>query len=172
MKKCFLGSNLKFKGKTLSGFLIFFPVCVFFFDRTVYDRVPHLAPYQRTMLTYTVSTIWHGFYPGYYLTFLNAILIIVATRTVSKHKWMFINLVARGCHLPKPDVLRQRNETFKALGTRLVACSIFRSCLLSVIRWLVVRVNNGTLRLLTKKVTISPGPSLPLSLAARLFHDH
>lgn len=96
MKKCSLGSNLKFKGKTLSGFLIFFPVCVFFFYRTVYDRVPHLAPYQRTMLTYTVSTIWHGFYPGYYLTFLNAVLIIVATRTVSKHKWMLINLVTRG----------------------------------------------------------------------------
>lgn len=52
--------------------------------RTVYDRVPHLAPYQRTMLTYTISTIWHGFYPGYYLTFLNAILIIVATRTVRR----------------------------------------------------------------------------------------
>lgn len=124
------------------------------------------------MLTYTVSTIWHGFYPGYYLTFLNAILIIAATRAVSKHKWMCINLVTRDCHLPKPDVLRQRDETFKALGTRLVACSIFRSCLLSVIRWLVVRVNNRTLRFLTKKVTISPGPSLPLSLAAGLFHDH
>jgi len=58
--------------------------------RTVYDRVPHLAPYQRTMLTYTVSTIWHGFYPGYYLTFLNAILIIVATRTVRRtYGYMF-----------------------------------------------------------------------------------
>lgn len=124
------------------------------------------------MLTYTVSTIWHGFYPGYYLTFLNAILIIVATRTVSKHTWMFISLVTRDCHLPKPDRTRQRDETVKALGTRLVACSICRSCLLSVIRWLVVRVNNGTLRLLTKKVTISPGPPLPLSLATGLFHDH
>ncbi|XP_073250221.1 lysophospholipid acyltransferase 1-like isoform X1 [Porites lutea] len=50
--------------------------------RTVYDRVPHLPPYQRTLVTYVVSTIWHGFYPGYYLTFIVAVLIVVATRKV------------------------------------------------------------------------------------------
>jgi len=52
--------------------------------RIVYDRVPHLVPYQRTVLTYSVSTIWHGFYPGYYLTFACAALIVMATRKVRR----------------------------------------------------------------------------------------
>lgn len=50
--------------------------------RTVYDRVSHLLPYQRTLLVFSVSTLWHGFYPGYYLTFAVAVLLVVATRKV------------------------------------------------------------------------------------------
>ena len=35
-------------------------------DRCVYERTK-VAP---TLLTYTVSAVWHGFYPGYYFTFI------------------------------------------------------------------------------------------------------
>jgi hypothetical protein len=45
----------------------------------VYDRVKK----NKTNLTYALSAIWHGFYPGYYLTFANGALITFASRSVS-----------------------------------------------------------------------------------------
>uniref|UniRef100_A0A1B6GW33 Uncharacterized protein n=1 Tax=Cuerna arida TaxID=1464854 RepID=A0A1B6GW33_9HEMI len=44
----------------------------------VYDR------YKRypTVLTYAVSSFWHGFYPGYYLTFAGGALFTFASRSV------------------------------------------------------------------------------------------
>lgn len=44
--------------------------------RTVYQRVSH----HRTYFTLAVSTIWHGFYPGYLLTVLVSGLLIIAER--------------------------------------------------------------------------------------------
>lgn len=44
--------------------------------RVAYDR----APFQRTVLTYCLSAIWHGFYPGYYLTFLTGAVFTVTSR--------------------------------------------------------------------------------------------
>jgi lysophospholipid acyltransferase 1/2 len=46
---------------------------------TVYERVPRL----RTLSAYLVSACWHGFYPGYYLTFIGGALFTLASRAVS-----------------------------------------------------------------------------------------
>ncbi|KAI2655634.1 Lysophospholipid acyltransferase 1 [Labeo rohita] len=43
-----------------------------------YDR----APYYRMPLTFVLSAIWHGVYPGYYFTFITAIPITLAARSV------------------------------------------------------------------------------------------
>lgn len=44
--------------------------------RVAYDR----SPYLRTVATYSLSALWHGFYPGYYLTFMTGALITVTSR--------------------------------------------------------------------------------------------
>jgi lysophospholipid acyltransferase 1/2 len=48
----------------------------------VYERV---HPNVRTVLTYMVSAMWHGFYPGYYITFLTGALITSSARTIRRH---------------------------------------------------------------------------------------
>uniref|UniRef100_A0A8C4F8N8 Membrane bound O-acyltransferase domain containing 1 n=1 Tax=Dicentrarchus labrax TaxID=13489 RepID=A0A8C4F8N8_DICLA len=45
-----------------------------------YDR----APRHRLPLTFVLSALWHGVYPGYYFTFITAIPITMAARTVRK----------------------------------------------------------------------------------------
>ncbi|RUM77503.1 MAG: hypothetical protein DSZ12_00110 [Sulfurovum sp.] len=47
--------------------------------RVVYDR----APKHQTLAVFAVSAVWHGFYPGYYLTFGTAALFTIAARLVS-----------------------------------------------------------------------------------------
>ena len=47
--------------------------------RVCYDR----APKHRLALTFILSALWHGVYPGYYFTFLTAIPITMAARAVS-----------------------------------------------------------------------------------------
>ncbi|XP_072536194.1 lysophospholipid acyltransferase 1 [Salminus brasiliensis] len=46
-----------------------------------YDRVP----YYQTPLTFVLSALWHGVYPGYYFTFLTGIPITLAARTVRRN---------------------------------------------------------------------------------------
>lgn len=68
------------------------------FFRVCYDR----APKHRLALTFILSALWHGVYPGYYFTFLTAIPITIAARAVSclhslqsnalKYKWKVIGL--------------------------------------------------------------------------------
>lgn len=47
--------------------------------RVVYERVDKYP----TVLTYSLSALWHGFYPGYYITFANGALFTFAARAVS-----------------------------------------------------------------------------------------
>jgi lysophospholipid acyltransferase 1/2 len=47
----------------------------------VYERSP---PSIRTSLVYVVSAIWHGFYPGYYITFFSGALFTYAARTIRR----------------------------------------------------------------------------------------
>lgn len=49
----------------------------------VYERVPKK---YGTLLTFSLSALWHGFYPGYYVTFISGALIVTAARTVC---WQF-----------------------------------------------------------------------------------
>ncbi|XP_072267727.1 lysophospholipid acyltransferase 1 [Pyxicephalus adspersus] len=46
--------------------------------RVCYDR----APKYRTALTFLLSALWHGVYPGYYFTFITAIPVMLASRAV------------------------------------------------------------------------------------------
>ncbi|RZB39174.1 IQ and ubiquitin-like domain-containing protein, partial [Asbolus verrucosus] len=46
----------------------------------VYERV-HGYP---MVLTYALSALWHGFYPGYYITFANGALFTIASRTMRR----------------------------------------------------------------------------------------
>ncbi|XP_064219099.1 lysophospholipid acyltransferase 1 isoform X2 [Aotus nancymaae] len=43
-----------------------------------YERVP----WYPTVLTFILSALWHGVYPGYYFTFLTGILVTLAARAV------------------------------------------------------------------------------------------
>ncbi|XP_072250732.1 lysophospholipid acyltransferase 1 [Leuresthes tenuis] len=45
-----------------------------------YDR----APKHRLAMTFILSALWHGVYPGYYFTFLTAIPITMAARAIRK----------------------------------------------------------------------------------------
>ncbi|KAJ8981426.1 hypothetical protein NQ317_015628 [Molorchus minor] len=47
----------------------------------VYDRTKKYS----TLLTYSLSAMWHGFYAGYYLTFFSAALFTLAARVVRRH---------------------------------------------------------------------------------------
>ncbi|KAJ8290948.1 hypothetical protein GJAV_G00019530 [Gymnothorax javanicus] len=49
--------------------------------RVCYDR----ASRYRTPLTFVLSALWHGVYPGYYFTFLTAIPITLAARAMRKN---------------------------------------------------------------------------------------
>ena len=44
-----------------------------------YDRAPH----HPMAMTFVLSALWHGVYPGYYFTFITAIPITAAARAVS-----------------------------------------------------------------------------------------
>ncbi|KAI4458112.1 hypothetical protein MML48_7g00007142 [Holotrichia oblita] len=48
--------------------------------RVVYERVDKYS----TVLTYALSALWHGFYPGYYITFANGALFTFASRTMRR----------------------------------------------------------------------------------------
>ncbi|XP_038246283.1 lysophospholipid acyltransferase 1 isoform X3 [Dermochelys coriacea] len=46
--------------------------------RVCYDR----APWYPTALTFILSALWHGVYPGYYFTFVTGILMTLASRAI------------------------------------------------------------------------------------------
>lgn len=46
----------------------------------VYDRTP---PSFSTSLTFALSAVWHGFYPGYYITFATGALMVTTARKVN-----------------------------------------------------------------------------------------
>lgn len=47
--------------------------------RVCYER----CPYNPTAATFLLSAVWHGVYPGYYLTFITGIVMTMAARAVS-----------------------------------------------------------------------------------------
>lgn len=78
----------------------------FMVSRVCYER----ASFSPTIQTFFLSAIWHGVYPGYYLTFLTGVLMTLAARTVSTtglfytwvvtvHGWAWWRSVARQADL-------------------------------------------------------------------------
>lgn len=53
----------------------------------VYERAPKN---YGTILTFALSALWHGFYPGYYLTFATGALFVAAARKVFFTSLMFV----------------------------------------------------------------------------------
>ncbi len=49
----------------------------------VYERMEKYQNYK-TVATFMLSAVWHGFYPGYYLCFVTAALLVSAARSVSR----------------------------------------------------------------------------------------
>ncbi|VVC37125.1 Hypothetical protein CINCED_3A005902 [Cinara cedri] len=50
----------------------------------MYERA---SPKYNTVMTYTLSAFWHGFYPGYYITFLTGALFTNSARVVRRCLW-------------------------------------------------------------------------------------
>ncbi|XP_069165540.1 lysophospholipid acyltransferase 6 isoform X2 [Procambarus clarkii] len=54
----------------------------------VYER----AGTNKTLFTYMLSSVWHGFYPGYYITFVSGAFFTIAARYVRRCvRWRVIN---------------------------------------------------------------------------------
>ncbi|CAH1772911.1 unnamed protein product, partial [Owenia fusiformis] len=58
--------------------------CALWFRRISYDRVPYKETWKKTFCTLMLSAVWHGFYPGYYLSFTLAALTIEASRKLRR----------------------------------------------------------------------------------------
>eukprot|EP00741_Cyanophora_paradoxa_P001233 tig00000471_g1190.t1 len=54
--------------------------------RYVYERVPYKTKpnWRNTTVTYFVSAFWHGFYPGYYISFMTAALLTEAAKIMRR----------------------------------------------------------------------------------------
>lgn len=63
--------------------------------RTAYERVPRKFS---VLATYMLSAVWHGFYPGYYMTFLGGALFTHAARNGRR---VIRPIFQRGTALPK-----------------------------------------------------------------------
>ena len=48
-----------------------------------YDRVP----FQKQLFTFILSSVWHGFYMGYFFTFISASIFVTAAKKVSL-RWL------------------------------------------------------------------------------------
>lgn len=56
----------------------------------VYERVPKN---YGTVLTFALSALWHGFYPGYYMTFASGALIVMAARKVITINYFYFIII-------------------------------------------------------------------------------
>lgn len=68
----------------------------------VYERLDKKYESSKTAFTFLLSAVWHGVYPGYYLCFLTAALLVSSARSVSKF----------GNRVKSFDLLRIDSTTF------------------------------------------------------------
>ncbi|CAO1359362.1 unnamed protein product [Diamesa serratosioi] len=73
----------------------------------VYERVPKN---YGTVLTFALSALWHGFYPGYYMTFASGALIVMAAR---KSRRLFRH------HFQQTELSRTFYDILTCLTTRV-----------------------------------------------------
>ncbi|XP_021379722.1 lysophospholipid acyltransferase 1-like isoform X2 [Mizuhopecten yessoensis] len=50
--------------------------------RVIYERAP---PSVKTMAVFACSSVWHGLYPGYYVTFVSTALAVMAARKMRRN---------------------------------------------------------------------------------------
>lgn len=90
----------------------------------VYERT---SKKYATILTFSLSALWHGFYPGYYLTFATGALFVEAARKVSKGNerrnqfWHFFASQARRMfrhHFQKTELSRTFYDAVTCIVTR------------------------------------------------------
>lgn len=55
---------------------------VIWFRRVIYDRTP---PSYNTLAVFVCSGIWHGLYPGYYVTFFSTAVVVMAARLARRN---------------------------------------------------------------------------------------
>lgn len=62
--------------------------------------------FRASMATFVTSAFWHGFYPGYYLTFILASFVQTAAKSKSSllwtTTWVFVLLTIIACRCPPP----------------------------------------------------------------------
>ncbi|CAB1342732.1 unnamed protein product [Coregonus sp. 'balchen'] len=58
--------------------------------RVCYER----CPYNPTAATFILSAMWHGAYPGYYLTFLTGIVVTLGARAIEQSVWAMVILMS------------------------------------------------------------------------------
>lgn len=93
------------------------------------------APFQKTMVTYMLSAYWHGFYPGYYLTFGAGALVTTAGRSVSPgavEQYREIFALCRmekkaACSAPSGKCSKAFQGNFDAIQTSNVFLSMFHT---------------------------------------------
>lgn len=86
--------------------------------RVCYER----CPYNPTAATFLLSAIWHGVYPGYYLTFVTGIVVTMAARAVS---------ILYSCfHFfkPKQEFLNPTYTEYSFINQNLDILNIYMSC--------------------------------------------
>lgn len=71
--------------------------------RVCYER----CPINPTTATFLLSAMWHGVYPGYYLTFLTGIAMTMAARAVSVHTVSVYTVPFVGASLPTLNEIDQ-----------------------------------------------------------------
>jgi len=69
----------------------------------IYERVP----FSGVALTFLTSSAWHGFYPGYYFSFMSASIIIQGARMIRRNirPWFLKDGVADGPYKPLYDII-------------------------------------------------------------------
>lgn len=68
------------------------------------------CPINPTAATFLLSALWHGVYPGYYLTFLTGIVMTMAARAVSAHTVSVCTAAGIKAHI-QFDIFLKKNKT-------------------------------------------------------------
>ncbi|KAM9165058.1 lysophospholipid acyltransferase 1 isoform 1-T1 [Pangshura tecta] len=130
--------------------------------RVCYDR----APWYPTALTFILSALWHGVYPGYYFTFVTGILMTLASRAVRNNyrhyflsskplkviydivTWFVTQLAV--CYTVAPFVMLAVEPTIKLYKSMYFHMHILSLLLLLV---LPIKPRDHTMRQLQNQVT-------------------
>lgn len=101
------------------------------FPRVCYER----CPINPTAATFLLSAMWHGVYPGYYLTFLTGIAMTMAARAVSTQT---VSVYTYSClSSSQPRYLEMYNCKFSHIyvGLSIYSGVVHSCCIAIMIEW-------------------------------------